>query len=41
MDNCGGHFAGDSTARRALMVGYWWPTMFSDAHQFVQRCDAC
>ena len=41
LDSCGGHFAGDSTTRKALMAGYWWPTMFSDAHQFVQRCDAC
>ena len=41
LDSCGGHFAGDRTARKALMAGYWWPTMFSDAHQFVRRCDAC
>ena len=41
LDNCGGHFAGDSTARKALMAGYWWPNMFSDAHQFVRCCDAC
>ena len=41
LDSCGGHFASDSTARKALMAGYWWPSMFSDAHQFVRRCDAC
>ena len=41
LDSCGGHFAGDSTTRKSLMAGYWWPTMFSDAHQFVQCCDAC
>ena len=41
LDSCGGHFAGDSTARKALMASYWWPSMFSDAHQFVQCCDAC
>jgi len=41
LDSCGGHFAGDSTARKALMAGYWWPTMFSDAHQYVRRCDPC
>ena len=41
LDSCGGHFAGDSTARKALMTGYWWPSMFSNAHQFVRRCDAC
>ena len=41
LDSCGGHFAGDSTARKALMAGYWWPTMFTDAHQFARRCDPC
>ena len=41
LDSCGGYFAGDSTARKALMASYWWPTMFFDAHQFVRRCDAC
>ena len=41
LDSCGGHFVGDNTARKALMAGYWWPTMFSDAHEFVRRCDAC
>ena len=41
LDSCGGHFASDSTTRKALMEKYWWPTMFSDAHQFVRRCDAC
>ena len=41
LDSCGGHFVGDNTVRKALMAGYWWPTMFSDAHQFVQHCDAC
>ena len=41
LDSCGGHFVGISTARKALMVAYWWPTIFFDAHQFVCRCDAC
>ena len=41
LDSCGGHFAGDSTPRKALMAGYWWPTMFADAHQFVPCCDPC
>ena len=41
LDSCGGHFAGDTTARKAMMAGYWWPTMFSDAHQYVRRCDPC
>lgn len=40
-DSCGGHFAGESTARKALTAGYWWPTMFKDAHDYVQHCDPC
>ena len=40
-DGCGGHFAGDTTARKVLLAGYWWPTLFNDAHQYVKRCDPC
>jgi transposase InsO family protein len=40
-DPCRGHFAGDVTARKALLAGYWWPTMFKDAHQYARRCDPC
>ena len=38
---CGGHFAGRLTAQKALRAGYFWPTMFQDAHDYVKRCDAC
>ncbi|CAA7051807.1 unnamed protein product [Microthlaspi erraticum] len=24
-----------------LQAGFWWPTMFKDAHAFISRCDAC
>lgn len=27
-DPCGGHFAEESTTRKALMAGYWWPSLF-------------
>ena len=40
-DACGGHFAGESTARKALLSGYWWPTLFKDAHWYARRCDPC
>ncbi|XP_073394981.1 uncharacterized protein [Physcomitrium patens] len=39
--DCGGHFAGDAMARKALLAGYWWPTMFADGHQYVRHCDPC
>ena len=38
---CGGHFAGRLTAQKALRAGYFWPTMFQDAHGYAKRCDAC
>jgi hypothetical protein len=40
-DACGGHFTGDVSARKALLAGYWWPTMFKDAYQYARKCDSC
>ena len=37
----GQHFASDITTRKVLQVGLWWPTLFKDAHQYVQHCDVC
>ena len=36
-----GHFASKITARKVLQDGLWWPTLFKDAHQYVQHCDVC
>ncbi|KAL1194512.1 putative mitochondrial protein [Cardamine amara subsp. amara] len=36
-----GHFATFKTVSKDLQAGFWWPTMFRDAHVFVSRCDAC
>jgi hypothetical protein len=41
LDASGGHFAGESTARKALLAGYWWPTLFKDAHSYTRKCDPC
>ena len=38
---CGGHFAEEATARKALLAGYWWPSLFKDAHEFTRKCDPC
>jgi len=38
---CGGHFFGRLTTQKALCCGYFWPTMFTDAHTHAQCCDAC
>nr|KYP51742.1 Retrovirus-related Pol polyprotein from transposon 412 family [Cajanus cajan] len=37
----GGHFNGERTAAKVLQSGFFWPTLFKDAHGYVQRCDSC
>ncbi|CAA7055084.1 unnamed protein product [Microthlaspi erraticum] len=36
-----GHFATNKTIAKILQAGFWWPTMFKDAHTFISKCDAC
>jgi len=36
---CGGHFAGRITAEKILQVGYYWPTLFKDAHDYCRNYD--
>ncbi|KAK8919010.1 hypothetical protein KSP39_PZI021786 [Platanthera zijinensis] len=37
----GGHFMGHKTALKVLEAGFYWPTLFKDAHNFAKCCDAC
>ncbi|KAJ9538031.1 hypothetical protein OSB04_030764 [Centaurea solstitialis] len=37
----GGHFGANLTARKVLESGFYWPTIFKDAHTLVRSCDAC
>lgn len=37
----GGHYGGDRTAAKVLQSGFYWPTLFKDAHLFASRCDRC
>ena len=37
----GGHRAGDRTTHKVLQSGFYWPTLFKDAHKFVLSCDEC
>ncbi|XP_058767422.1 uncharacterized protein LOC131641112 [Vicia villosa] len=37
----GQDLGGRSLARKALRVGYYWPTMQQDAKEHVQKCDKC
>ncbi|KAD7478070.1 hypothetical protein E3N88_01206 [Mikania micrantha] len=37
----GGHHGPSYTAKKVFDCGFYWPTVFKDAHEFVRRCDAC
>ena len=37
----GGHFSGDTTAHNIMRAGYYWPTLFGDAHAYVRKCTQC
>ncbi|KAK9001406.1 hypothetical protein V6N11_083191 [Hibiscus sabdariffa] len=37
----GGHFGGNRTAAKILQSGFYWPTLFKDAHAFAKACDRC
>jgi len=37
----GGHFAGRIIPEKILQIGYYWPTLFKDAHDYCRSCDVC
>lgn len=37
----GGHLRGEKTAFRILQSGFYWPSLFNDAREFVKNCDRC
>lgn len=37
----GGHMGPDATARKILLAGLWWPTLYTDAREWVLSCDTC
>ncbi|CAM8914240.1 unnamed protein product [Rhodiola kirilowii] len=37
----GGHGSGTKTAAKVLQCGFYWPTLFKDAYEFVKACDQC
>ncbi|CAM8922992.1 unnamed protein product [Rhodiola kirilowii] len=37
----GGHGSGAKTASKVLQSGFYWPTLFGDAYEFVKACDQC
>ncbi|GJX26888.1 reverse transcriptase domain-containing protein [Tanacetum coccineum] len=37
----GGHYGANYTAKKVFDSGFFWPTIYRDAHDLVTRCDAC
>eukprot|EP00253_Pinus_taeda_P031606 PITA_31606 len=37
----GEHFGADTTAHKIIHVGYYWPTLFRDTHEYVRKCQSC
>ena len=38
---CGGHFASQKTAMKVLQSGFYWPSLFKDAHTICRDYDKC
>lgn len=36
-----GHFGADTTAHKVIHAGYYWPTLFRYAHEYVRKCFNC
>ena len=36
-----GHFVTFKTVSKVLQAGFWWPTLFHDAHAFIAPCNVC
>nr|GEV30450.1 reverse transcriptase domain-containing protein [Tanacetum cinerariifolium] len=37
----GGHHGANFTAKKVFDVGFFWPTIYRDAHNLVKSCDSC
>nr|GEV38876.1 reverse transcriptase domain-containing protein [Tanacetum cinerariifolium] len=37
----GGHHGANLTAKKVFDSGFFWPTIYKDAHEFVKNCDSC
>ncbi|GJS79807.1 reverse transcriptase domain-containing protein [Tanacetum coccineum] len=37
----GGHYDANYTAKKVFDSGFYWPTIYKDAHDLVTRCDTC
>nr|GFB32402.1 reverse transcriptase domain-containing protein [Tanacetum cinerariifolium] len=37
----GGHHGANLTAKKVFDAGFFWPTIYKDAHKLVKHCDSC
>ncbi|GJS95397.1 reverse transcriptase domain-containing protein [Tanacetum coccineum] len=37
----GGHYGANYTAKKVFDSGFYWPTLYKDAHELVKNCDSC
>nr|GEW85968.1 reverse transcriptase domain-containing protein [Tanacetum cinerariifolium] len=37
----GGHHGANLTAKKVFDSGFFWPTIYKNAHKFVKNCDSC
>nr|GEY34920.1 reverse transcriptase domain-containing protein [Tanacetum cinerariifolium] len=37
----GGHYGANFTAKKVFDTGFFWPTIYRDAHNSVKSCDSC
>ncbi|GJW02979.1 RNA-directed DNA polymerase [Tanacetum coccineum] len=37
----GGHHSANVTTKKGYESGFYWPSVFKDANEYVRRCDAC
>ncbi|GKC88053.1 reverse transcriptase domain-containing protein, partial [Tanacetum coccineum] len=37
----GGHYGANYTGKKFFDLGFYWPTIYRDAHDLVTHCDAC
>nr|GEZ17202.1 reverse transcriptase domain-containing protein [Tanacetum cinerariifolium] len=37
----GGHHGANLSAKKIFDSGFFWPTIYKDAHEFVKNCDSC
>ncbi|GJX53001.1 reverse transcriptase domain-containing protein [Tanacetum coccineum] len=36
-----GHHGANSTTKKVFDAGFFWPTIYKDAHELVKNCDSC